>query len=55
MLKFLGITVERPGLFLGIYFFFGVLLYMYGIRDGSLLIFDVIAGTVFYKLIKYHH
>lgn len=43
--------VERPGTALWIYFGIGFLLYMYGIRDGALLIFVVLAGIVIYKML----
>lgn len=42
--------VDRPGRALWIYFGIGLLLWMYGVRDGSLLVFDIVAGIVIYRL-----
>ena len=44
--------VERPGLALFLYFGIGVLLALYGVRDGSLIIFDLFAGSIAYKMLK---
>ena len=42
--------VERPGLALWIYFGIGLVLWMYGVRDGSLLVFCALAGLFIYKI-----
>lgn len=44
--------IKRPVLAVGIYLLIGFGLYMYGVRDGSLLIFDALAGIVVYKIVS---
>lgn len=43
--------VRYPRVALFVYFAIGTVLYMYGIRDGSLLILALIAGIFLYKLL----
>jgi hypothetical protein len=42
--------IERPYLAFGVYLGIGVVLAEYGIRDGSLLLLDVLIGVAIYKL-----
>lgn len=43
-------NVKRPWTALCIWFAAGVVLYAFGVRDGSLLIFDLLAGIFIYKV-----
>lgn len=38
---------------MGIYFGIGLVLFSYGIRDGALLVFCVLAGLFIYKIIPH--
>lgn len=43
--------IDRPLLALSVYFVIGLLLNIYGIRDGALLIFCFLAGILIYKFL----
>lgn len=43
--------IERPGRALWIYLGIGFLLYNFGIKDGAMIIFCILAGMFFYKML----
>ena len=43
--------IDRPGLALWIYFGIGLVLWKYGVRDGSLMLLDVLVGIAIYKML----
>ena len=46
--------IKRPWVALWIYFGIGFLLWQYGVRDGSLVLFCILAGMFIYKgLVRY--
>lgn len=49
-MKFITSEVTHPKLALVVYLGVGVFLYKYGVRDGSLLMLDILIGVVVYKI-----
>lgn len=50
-MNFLNREIRHPIIALGVFFGIGILLNMYGVTQGSLFLFDLLAGVLIYKVL----